>query len=359
MDYLVTWAEAIEPLNHREVSDAIAAQLQTPGARLSNAASDEIHRALREKDAEGYNTLVQAALDYRIGVLERAQAVLDGLQISRLRKVHRVLEADAQEVWGRRVVLQASDLVRFSRTHRIWRNAQVEMLDADRKCFDQLTCLADSSVAHDKASDPGIRELALATVIGLDPVRLEVRSRSLVDGSRVVALHINGHSLVEQPSTSIQPQKKSFKFGQMPIGILTTISGIEGFRWNPVVMPTLAVGDVLVLADANWFGKVLQSGHEINVSRPSLDDQSAPKATCSPSGYYADPEGHKWCCRPHRIAEAEWSDTLAERRARGELNPDVWPPLIDEERFDVGRGEEEPSPPYTPTPDGLTIDDLD
>ena len=90
-----------------------------------------------------------------------------------------------------------------------------------------------------------------------------------------------------------------------------------------------------------------------------MDNQSAPKATCTTATYAADPETHKWCCKPHTVAEAEWSDTLAQRRARGELNPEVWPPLVDEERFDVGPGDERPEPAAVPAPDGLTIDDLD
>jgi hypothetical protein len=262
-------------------------------------------------------------------------------------------------VWGRQLALQASDLVRFSRTYRNWRNSHVEMLDADRKCFDQLTCLGDASVAHDKASDAGVRELALATVIEIDPIRLDVGSRRLVDGSRVVALHINDRSLVEQPSTTIKIQAGSFKLGQMPVGILTSLDGVEGLSWDPKVVPSLAVDDVLVLADTTWFGKPFQSGHEIAVARPSLDSQAAPKPTCSPAAYSADPEGHKWCCRPHMVAEAEWSDTLAQRRARGELNPETWPPLVDEERFDVGPVDAGPEPSPTPNPDGLTLDDLD
>ena len=28
---------------------------------------------------------------------------------------------------------------------------------------------------------------------------------------------------------------------------------------------------------------------------------------------------------------------LAERRARGELNPEAWPPVLDEDAFDVSR----------------------
>jgi hypothetical protein len=358
LDYLVTWAEATEPLNHRDVSDAIARQPETPGARLSNVASDAIHKARRDNDMAAYDTRVNAALDYRIEVIERAQAVLDGLGISRLRDVHRVLEGDAQEIWGRRVALQASDLVRFSRMYPNWRNTQVEMLDADRTCFDQLTCLIDASVARDRATDAGIRGLALATVIDLDPLRLEVQSRRLVDGSNVVALHLNGRSLVEQPSTTIKIQKGSFKLGQMSVGTLRHVDGVEGLRWEPKVVPDLAVGDEIVLADTTWF-VTFQSGHEIAVKRPSLDNQSAPKATCTPDTYSADPGGHQWCCRPHTVAEAEWSDTIAQRRARGELNPEVWPPLVDEERFDVGPSDDGPPPRPTPTPDDLTIDDLD
>jgi hypothetical protein len=61
------------------------------------------------------------------------------------------------------------------------------------------------------------------------------------------------------------------------------------------------------------------------------------------------------------VAEAEWSDTLAARRARGELNPETWPPLVDEERFDVGSAlPVEVDPADRPgAPQNLTLDDLD
>ena len=115
----------------------------------------------------------------------------------------------------------------------------------------------------------------------------------------------------------------------------------------------------LVVADAHWFGKVLTSGHEIKVNRPALDANSAPKSNCTVTSYEDDPDTHRWCCRPHEVAEAEWSDTLAERRARGELNPQTWPPLIDEDRFDVGAADEtnEDVAPV-PVPENLTLDDL-
>ncbi|WP_460493315.1 hypothetical protein [Dactylosporangium cerinum] len=351
LDYLVTWAEATDPLDHREASDRIAEQPQTPGARLSNSASDAIHKALRHnKNLPTYEALVHDALDYRIEVVERSLAVLDRLSSSVLRPAHRELERDAQQVWGRRLALQASDLVRFSRTYPNWRNSQVELLDADRRCFDQLTCLTDPGFARDKAIDAGVRDLALATVVGLDPVCLVVRSRRLVDGSRVVALHIGGRSIVEAPTTTLKVQKGSFKLGQLPVATLQEVPGVDGLVWEPLVAPSLAVGDELVLADTAWFGKPLQSGHEIAVPRPSLDDRTAPKPTCTAATYASDPETHQWCCRPHAAAEAEWSDVLAERRARGELNPEVWPPLVDEERFDVGPGTDAPEPPLGPAP---------
>lgn len=360
LDYLVTWAEAseTEPLDHRATSDGIAEQVETPGARLSNTASDAIHLARKRNDEDTYRQLVNDALTYRIGVVERAIAVLEDLPVSRLREVHSILEADAQVVWGRRLALQASDLVRFSRTFRFWRNDQVEMLDADAKCHAQLASIGDGSTAHDRAADPGVRELALATVVGIDPIRLQVRSRRLCDGAVVVALHINDEALVERPSTTLKIQGGSFKLGQMPLGRLTDDGG-DGLVWEPKVPPALEVGDRLVVADVRWFGKPFRSGHEIAVARPAVDARVAPKATCTPTSYDADPVEHQWCCKPHRVSEAEIADRLAERRARGELNPQAWPPLVDEERFDVGVPEAPELADVPPVPTDLTLDDLD
>ena len=86
---------------------------------------------------------------------------------------------------------EASDLVRFSRTYRSWRNAQVDMLDADGACDAQLRALADFEVADDLAQDPGTRPVAVATVASTVPFRLEIASRRFVDGTTIVALHIN------------------------------------------------------------------------------------------------------------------------------------------------------------------------
>jgi hypothetical protein len=362
LDYLVVWAEASEPVDHRAVSDEIADHWQTPGARLSNAASDKIHEAGRpdKGDPAAYERMVTDALEYRIDVVLRAVAALESFQRSRLRDAYRTLESDAQEIWGRRLALQASDLVRFSRTYRYWRNAQVDMLDADRKCCDQLTALVDGQVARDRAADAGTRELALGKVSGVSPLRIEVASRNLGDGALVALLHGRRGPVAELPDVTLKVQATSFKLGQVPIGRLVDDGEDGGLLWEPAVDPGLSVGDLVVLADMDWFGGGYKSGHELAVKRPGLDGLAAPKATCTPTSYATDPEGHQWCCRPHAAAEAQWSDEIAERRARGELNPQAWPPVVDQERFDLDESTDiTPTLDPGPVPDGLTMDDME
>jgi hypothetical protein len=361
LDYLLAWAEAEQPLDHRAVSDAIADGRHTPGARLAAELSDQIHNAGRphEGDAATYERLVGEALDYRIDLVERAARYLDSLPVSTLRPAYRALEQDAQTVWGRRLALQASDLVRFSRTYRYWRNAQVDMLDADGKARDQLCALVDGQVARDRAADAGMKSLTQAVVVGTGPLRLDVRSRSIGDGSTVVLLHTPTGAVVEQPVVTLKVQATSFKLGQLPIGPLTDTQG-PGLEWTPLVDPGLAVGDVVVLADTEWFGGAYRSGHEIAVSRPGVDGLAAPKRDCTPASYDADPDAHQWCCRPHSAAEAQWADEIAERRAQGLLNPQVWPPVVDEDRFDPdGASDPVDTTVAGPVPDGLTLDDVD
>lgn len=370
LDYLLEWAEANTPLDHRTVSDDVAARLTTPGARLSNARSDDLHTALRgrrgrngeqgEPDLPSYRELVREEVGYKADVLSRAAQVLEVIDVSKLREAHLALEHDAQVVWHRRLALHASDLVRFGRTSWVWRNKQVEMLDDDKRCATQLAALGNPQVARDLAVAAGTREVALATVASVDPVRVVVRSRQIGDGSAVVALHVNGEPLVERPAVSLSVLKGSLKFGQMHRGFLTD-DGEDGLRWDLGRPLELNVGDELTLADLGWFNS-LNSDHQLSVSRPAADTQNAPKPDCFPDSYENDPDEHQWCCRSHEDAEAEWSDVLAERRARGELNPQAWPPVIDEDQFDTPA---EGSPTDAdvvgddPQPDDLTIDDLD
>jgi len=282
--------------------------------------------------------------------------------VSRLRRAYLEIEAAAQAVWRRRVALHASDLVRFGRTSRAWRDRQVEIREKDLRCAAQLDALVDPLVARDMAVAAGTREVALATVVAVDPIRLRVRSRSLRDGVTVVALHQNGAPLVERPSVGLTVQRGSFKLSRMHLGELVADDDPDGLRWDVGEPLDLAVGDELIVADRAWFDS-LRSSHEIKVERPPVDTFGAPRPGCTPESYAEDPERHRWCCRPHEAAEAEWADELARRREDGELNPQVWSPVLDEDQFDtVAEGS-----PTSDTvavvdasvPEELTIDDLD
>ncbi|MBD3947553.1 hypothetical protein [Nocardioides ganghwensis] len=363
LDYLVTWAEAPEDgLDHRAVSDSIAESERTAGARMARDTSDEVHRAGRPTrgDAVRYHDLVTSELEYRIDILLRAIAVLGGRPDSRLRPAYRALEGAAQDVWCRRLALQASDLVRFSRTYRYWRNAQVDMIDADRSCDEQLRTLLDSDWAADRAADAGVRHLTLASVVSTSPVRLAVESRRFIDGTKTVLLHRAGEAVIEGAAVSLTIQKGSFKFGGASVGRLEDDGDAAGLLWSPGVPAPLAVGDRVVLAEAEWLGATYRSGHEFAVKRPVVDGLAAPKSDCTADSYAQDPQAHAWCCRPHAAAEAEWSDDIAERRAKGQLNPEVWPPIIDEERFDIQR-EDDPDvevDDFVVPPDWISSDDL-
>ena len=300
--------------------------------------------------------------------VDRALAVLEGLPVSRVRLLYRALEAASQEVWRRRLNLQASDLVRFGRTSWFWRNNQVPMLDDDKTCADQLALLANPQMAREMAVDAGTREVALATVVGVDPLRLRVMSRRLVDGVSIVALHRNGIPCVEDSRVGVTVQKGSFKLTRLAGGQLHADEATPGdgaLSWDiPKGPPVpLVVGDELIVANRAWLGE-LKTADQIRVDRPAPDTNTAPKPGCDARSYRVDPESHQWCCRPHSAAEAEFADILAERRARGELNPTVWPPVIDYDQFDTPAA-------GSPTdsdldagaagrpPDDLTLDDLD
>ncbi len=371
LDYLVEWAEAKGPLDHRAVSDAIASSESTPGARLSNKRSDAVHQAGRARgsrpaDPGRYRALVTEELEYKASIVDRTAAILASLGESRLRAVHAALEADAQAVWRMRLHLRASDLVRFGRTNWLWRNRQVEMLDADKACALKLLALGNPKAALEMALDAGSRELAVATVVSSSPLRLSVQSRRLRPGNFVVALQVNGCACVESPATTLKIQKTSFKFGNFSIGELVedeqTVQD-KSLLWEPRVVPSLAVGDELVVADWGWLGGPFSSGHEIAVERPKPDTMSAPKPDCHDGSFAADPEHHKYCCRSHESAEAEWSDELAARRERGELNPQAWPPIVDEDQFDVVSADSPSADDAAEVAGGpaahLTIDDLD
>jgi hypothetical protein len=299
---------------------------------LTNRRSNAIHQvftgtragAPRPADPAAYDALVREELAYKCNVLERALTALDAIPDSTLREVHRAVEGDAQAVWRRRLTLHASDLVRFGRTYRHWRNSLVPMIESDGKCALQLLALANPQAALDAARNAGTRELATARVVDLHPLTVDVDSRRIGHDSRIALLHVNEEACVEGDDIEVAHQKGSFKFSGFAIGPLAAAEGQQRrFVWSPADDPDLAVGDELVVAEFRWFSKLKGNKH-LPVDRPKADEVSAPKPDCTDHSYADNPERHRYCCRPHESAEAEWSDTLAERRARGALNPEAW-----------------------------------
>ena len=102
LDYLVEWATATEPVDHRALSDAIEASAHTPGVRLSNARSDAVHAALvgpegRRRDLSvSFDADLQPArvreLSYKATTLEGALDSLGEFPESRLRGVYREID---------------------------------------------------------------------------------------------------------------------------------------------------------------------------------------------------------------------------------------------------------------------------
>ncbi|ORV54693.1 hypothetical protein AWC02_00040 [Mycolicibacter engbaekii] len=376
LDYLVGWAEATpaDPIDHRAFADAIEASNHTPGARLTNATSDAIHEALVGKrgkhggegpaEPERYKTLVEEELQYKAQTLERALDALDGIGSSTLRDAYRALESSSQQVWRRRLQLHASDLVRFGRTYRPWRNSLVGLIETDGLCASQLLALSNPQAAHDMASDAGNRFVAFATVISVEPLVLDVESRRIVDGSRVVMLTRNGGACVEAPGVCVDVKRaRTFKIGGLDIGPLTT-TGAEAthLQWHPQMVPSVEAGDRLVIADFTWFSK-LKGNRVLSISKPDSDTTSAPKPDCDFDSYESDPEKHRWCCRSHERSEADFSDHIAGRRARGELNPETWPPVRDDDAFEVSASGAATGDAFAfapePTPADQTMDDLE
>ncbi|MBX9918562.1 MAG: hypothetical protein K2Y33_01835 [Mycolicibacterium frederiksbergense] len=375
LDYLVGWAEAtdLNPVDHRQFADAIEVSVHTPGARLTNVSSDAIHEALVGKrgkhggsgaaDPELYRALVIEELQYKAVILERALDALEGIGASTLREVHQAIESDAQQVWRRRLQLHASDLVRFGRTYRPWRNSLVPMIESDGSCAAQLIALSNPQAAQDMASDAGNRSVAFATVRSVMPLELEIESRRLGDGSRVVMLMQNGEACVETPGVWVDSTlTTAFKIGGLSIGPLTPGTEASELRWQPQTVPVVAVGDRLVIADFAWFSNLTRNSI-LSVAKPKPDETSAPKADCEFDSYDDDSETHRWCCRPHERSEAEFSDLIASQRARGELNPETWPPVRDTDAFEVSAADAAAGDAFAlapePVPTNQTMDDLE
>jgi hypothetical protein len=373
LDYLVAWTGEGPGgrARHRDIADRVEQQIHTPGARLTNRQSNAVHAAFtgtrqggpRPADPAGYAGLILAELRYKSDTMDSALAALAALPPSRLRRVYRAVEGDAQAGWRRRLALHASDLVRFGRTYRRWRNSLVPAVEANDRCDRQLLALTNPQRARDAAADAGTRQLALALVAGVAPIVLQVGSRRIGDKERIVALHVGEIACVERPDVEVKFQKGSFRISGLSIGPLTVVDAAKRlFEWSPEVVPRVRVGDELVIADFSWFSG-LKGNRHLPVDRPAPDAMQAPRPDCGQGSYAGEPQAHQYCCRPHEESEAEWSDLLAERRARGELNPQVWPPVLNADAFEVapaGAPVGDPSArPAVPAPDDVTIDDVE
>lgn len=377
LDYLVEWADPTASVDHRSFGKAVEGSPHTPGARLANKTSDEIHRALtgdRRKggaaDPARYAALVNAELEYKTAVFDKAVAALTAMPASALRPAYRSVEADAQAVWRRRLSLHASDLVRFGRTYRWWRNSQVPTIESDAKCGTQLLALANPQAATDLATAAGTREVFLATVLEVTPsLVLAVDSRRIGDGDRIVLLHVNESPCVEGPFATVDVSPKgAFKIDGLSIGPIESFHPGDDkhrfhFVWRPETVTPLGAGDRLVVADFAWFSTTQKGNRYLPVDKPKPDEVSAPKEGCTSTSYDDDPTAHQYCCKSHEHAEAEWSDELAARRARGELNPQVWPPVRNADAFEVTAADAPAGDPFSepsePVPDSVTIDDVE
>lgn len=371
LDYLVEWTRDgdVGRERHRTISDAIESETHTPGALLSTVRANDIHEAFvgkkhggaRPADPVHYESLVRDELSYKCAVVDSAITALAQRPMSRLAGAYRAIEGDAQGVWRRRVLLHASDLVRFGRVARWWRNALVQTIETDGRCRAQLSALTNPTYAIDAATDAGTREVSMARVVATDPLTIQIDSRRFDATTRVVLMHVDGSPCVES-GLDATLLKGSVKVSDLSIGPLRSTSLPKQFEWFPDVQPVLTVGDELVVADFSWFSNN-KGNRSLNVDRPQSDTTVSPKPTCESDSFEQDPAGHKYCCRPHEDIEAEWSNTLADRRGRGELNPQTWPPVVDTDGFEitgVGARIDDPNDePAVAPPAHITTDDVD
>ncbi len=373
LGYLVAWANTSEtsPLDARQFVNDVESKSQSSGARLTWDTSNDLTYALfghdnKAPNLDRYRELVRAELEHKAALVTSCLPFLDTVPDSALRPMFRAVEADAQDVWRRRLDLQAFDLVRFGSTSRYWRNSLVQVIQDDDKCNSQLRALTNSSWALERARDAGVQEIATAKVVALDPFVLEVASRRLLAGSRVVLLHQNDEACVEQPGIATHLLKGSIRIRGLAAGDLSSLEDpnapAKQVVWSPSSNVSLSVGDELVIANFDWFTKN-KGTSQLNVNRPSMDAQLAPKPDCEPESFAESPSEHQYCCQPHVVREAATSDYFAERRAHGEMNPEAWPPIRDADAFDVNaNGEpnaETVTPDVAPVPEDATLDELD
>ena len=354
LDYITEWAKTIggEAIDYRTIESEIESRDETPGARLTVLKSNEINEALvkgklSKSSMSKYAELVRSELEYKVAVFEDALEVIRSIPSSNLREAVLKMECEAQQVWRRRFEFHAFDLVRFGLTPRPWRNALVEVVEKDAQATAQLRAITNPVWADSQAKTAGNRELAIATVTALEPIRLEIDSRRFKVGDEIILLHANGIPFVEAPNVSSKPYATFLKVLGLPKARLQNFEP-ESSTFELHVASKVEIGDQLVIAVASWFAET-NRGDEVKIVRAQLDNKSSPTEKCTAESFQLSPEQHLWCCRPHESREAEMADWFAAQREQGKMNPQSWPPLVDSEAF----GQESPS---DPTADDVTVE---
>ena len=111
---------------------------------------------------------------------------------------------------------------------------------------------------------------------------ITVRSRSIVDGSRIVLLHVNGEPCVETQTTDVVHQAGGFRIDGLSIGPLARGDVADDeprtvLEWTPDVRPAVDVGDELVVTDYGWF-RPFAGNRFLTIDRPPPDGHRiAPK----------------------------------------------------------------------------------
>lgn len=375
LDYVTAWVREADGVDHRSVTDDVERRTYTPGARLGNDSSNAIHRARLDAAKDGdwghYRQLVREELEYRARCVDDALAALATVPVSHMQPAYRSFEGAAQEVWRRRMRMRASDLVRFGRTYRHWRDQLVDVISSDGESALMVELLTDPTRAEEVGRDAGNRNVATAEVVSTSPLALAVPSHRVAAGTRWVLLTVAGRDpWVESEGVEVTVQKGSIRLKGFPVAtleapedLLTGDVPAGALLWEPRVNANVEIGDVLVLADVDLFTELQRPAGALTMGRPRGDSTAAPSAGCLVNGYADNPSQHQWCCKPHEAVEAEFADELALRRARKELNPEVWPPVRNEDGFEVtpdGKPtSRDVSVPEATAPEGVTVDELE
>ena len=351
LDYLVAWAQPggtdrPPPAHGRDRgirahawSPHSRARCRTRFIRRSSGVERTKGPRTGPVDPDRYQSLVLEELRYKSDVLDGTIEQLATFGASTLLPAYEAIEACAQAVWRRRLSLRASDLVRFGRTYRSWRNNLVPQIEHDGKCRDQLLALANP---HRRPRHGGRRRHPRPLLRDGRLVRSRGPGHGVPANCRRVASRAAAHArraCVEDPNVAVKIQAGSFRLSGLSIGPLDK-DGLPDdtpdtvWRWKPDTHPQLEVGDRVIVGDFGWFSEN-RGNNFLNVNRPSMDNDFGPKPACDDDSYDGDPEGHKWCCRPHASSRPSSRTTRPSQRAAGLLNPEVWPPVRDDDGFEV------------------------